>query len=299
MTWASRFPSLGKFSPFGRPAQSGSSQVSDADFSYITSDDLKNQGADAGSDPRDTDVLIFKNKRTSYPVHFPAFSIAKDELTIGAVREQAAKKIGTDPRRLKMLYKGKNLKDDDRLCRAEGLKSNAEILCTVGDAPAESPESSDSEDDGVPLDANAAESEAPKRKRNRNRNKKKKGKKTSGSGADTPVTSDTLPVPPAETSRAPTPKPAPTPLTTMEKLDALNSKLQALIPQCVQLQVSPPSDPAKRDFEHKRLSETILAQILIKLDGVEVEGDPDARARRKELVKEAQRVLNGLDDAMK
>ncbi|KAJ9620495.1 hypothetical protein H2203_007701 [Taxawa tesnikishii (nom. ined.)] len=251
MSWSSRFSKYaGQFSPFGRSSPTSSTQ----------------------------------NKRISYPVHFPAYSIDKGELKVGQVREQAAKKVGAaDARRIKLLYRGQNLKDDERTCRAMGLRDGAEILCTVGDAPAESSDSEDDgEDDGVPLEG---EGETPKRKRNRNRNRKKKGKRAGGSsGADTPV--DTLPVPPSETSRAPSPKPAPTPSAPIDKLDALHHKLQELL-------------PFQKEFEHKKLSETVLAQVLLKLDAVETEGDPEARARRKELVKEAQRILNGLDDAMK
>ena len=58
-----------------------------------------------------------------------------------------------------------------------------------------------------------------------------------------------------------------------------------------------PPEAAKRNFEHNRLGETVLQDVILKLDGVEVEGYPEARASRKELVKEAQMVLANLDRA--
>lgn len=289
MSWSSRFGSWsGRFSPFGRSG--GSAQVKDSDYSYITSDDLKNAeqrepSPTPAGPPRDTDVLVLKSKRISYPVHFPAYTIERGELKIGAVRDQAAKKTGGDARRIKLFFRGKNMKEDGVSCRAEGLRHNSEIMCVIGDAVPESMSSSDSEDEVVSVDGG----EAPKRKRNRNRNKKKKSKKPPTS-SDTPLT---------DTSRTQSPRPPPTPLTPMGKLNAVNSILMDLLPQCVQFTTSPPSEPAKKEFEHKRLSETILAQVLLKLDAVDPEGDADVRARRKELVREAQQVLTSLDEAMK
>ncbi|KAG9732318.1 BAG domain-containing protein, partial [Aureobasidium melanogenum] len=285
MSWSSRFGSWsGRFSPFGRSG--ASAQVKDSDYSYITQDDLnKAEQTDASpapsGPPRDTDVLVLKSKRISYPVHFPAYSIEKGELKIRSVREQAAKKTGADARHIKLFFRGKNMKEDSNSCRAEGLRHNSEIMCVVGDAVPESMSSSDSEDE----EATADGADAPKRKRNRNKNKKKKSKKSA--------------TPQNDTSRTQSPRPPPVPVTPMDKLNAVNSTLQGLLPQCVQFLANPPADQAKKDFEHKRLSETILAQVLLKLDAVDPDGDPEARARRKELVKEAQNVLNSLDEKIK
>lgn len=313
-SWSTRLGGLGRFSPFGRPQQAGSAQVSDADFSYITNDDLRKHQAESNAQSqsrdsrdlgprRDTDVLVLKNKRSAYPVHFPAYSIDKGELMIGQVREQAAKKVGTsDVRRVKLLYRGRNLKDDNESCRHAGLREGSELMCTVGDAlGTESLSSSDSEDDGFDgqQDGVSADGEQTKRRRNRGKKTKKRNRKNA-SGTSTPAESS-LPIPPqsSQSTRLSSPRPPPTPATAMGKLDALNHALQTMLPECIAFTTSPPHDQAKKDFEHKRLSESILAQILLKLDAVETEGDPDARLRRKELVREAQKVLNGLDDAMR
>ena len=68
-----------------------------------------------------------------------------------------------------------------------------------------------------------------------------------------------------------------------------------ILPQVHNFIQYPPRDEKSRDFDYKKLSETILTQILMKLDGVETEGNEGLRAKRKELVRETQGWLNDLD----
>ncbi|KAF2432017.1 hypothetical protein EJ08DRAFT_669622 [Tothia fuscella] len=313
MSWSSRFGGWGgRFSPFGRSPNAGG-EVSDGDFSYITSDDLARSQADqtpSGASTRDTDVLVLKNKKMNYPVHFPAHSIDRGELTVGDIRAAAAGKVGTpksEAHRMKILYKGRNLSNDSKAAREEGLRSDGdhELMLVVPDATRGGESSSEEEEEESTVDGADGS-----KKKIRRRKKKSKSKKKNGD-LDTPPLSTTnssmlnpdatyapssAPPPP----RQRTPQPAAAPQTPLQKLDALASVFHTkFVPDCIQFTASPPTDKAKRDFDHKKLTETILAQILLKLDAVETEGDPAARQRRKDIVKEVQGMLNRLDEVVK
>lgn len=243
-------------------------------------------------------MVVLRNKKRDYPMHFPAYSIAKGELKVGSVRDAAAKKMNAPASQIKLLYKGKNLKDDARTCKQEGLKDGAEIMCTVSESVAEEgSESGEDEEDGV---EGAQAAEGTKKRRNRGKRTKRRNRREAGEEASGTSTPERLGVPPSQPSTRPaSPKPPPTPATPLDKLNALQNTLNTFDNDVRNFLNNPPPEPAKKEFEHKRLSETILTQVLLKLDAVETEGDNDARMRRKELVKDTQGVLTSLDAAMK
>ncbi len=326
-------------------------RVTEGDYEYLDEDDYnpqnryRNERSDSYNFPRtrqaepvlDPDILIMKHKGTTYPLHFPAYDIAEGRLSVGDLRKVAAEATGTrDPRCIKLLYKGKSLRDDHRACKEENLKQNSEILCVIssepyrgGDDGNDSSSSASSEmiangiDDmgrgaRIDVDGTIINDREPKKRRNHRGGRQKKRRDPSPSRASPPSSStSTFLQPPSATStngsshshttsRQPSPhrptQPPPEqqqkkPSTPSEALDQISTNFhQTFKPQCERFISHPPSDPKTRDFEYKKLSEGILAQVILKLDGVVTEGDEGVRARRKELVRETQAWLGRLDE---
>ncbi|KAI9737510.1 MAG: hypothetical protein M1834_009665 [Cirrosporium novae-zelandiae] len=296
----------GRYSPFN---SSGPPQVQDSDFSYVAPEDLEPshvaydqyygpRNATRSDDSLAPDILILKHRGVTYPLHFPAYTIGDGTLTIGKLRDRAAKATGTDdPKRIKLLYKGRILKEDDLPAKDEGLKQQSELMAVIH----EPLNFGGADEDSGSGDEDASASAGPdgtttRKKRKNHRSKKKNKKKGDESPQNLTPPIDTLPSS-TGTSRPTTPALANTPL---EKLQGLSSAFHTkYVPLCVQFMNNPPADRKTRDFEYKKLSETILAQILLKVDAVETEGDDDARQQRRALVKEAQAMLNKLDEVIK
>ncbi|KAL3463844.1 hypothetical protein BJX64DRAFT_256430 [Aspergillus heterothallicus] len=287
-------------------------------YAYLTPDDIvdppsgHNRREDDGLEP---DKLILNHRKVTYELHFPPYSINDGALTIGQLRQSAAEVTHTaNPNRIKLLYKGKLLDDDTLPCRVEGLKQHSEILCVVSEVqsgartPSDISDAERTSEDIIRPPQNIAEI-APRPEKKPKRKKKNKGKKKkSASNSDdddeapTPTELKPPPQPPRPTSssgsRSSIPPPAPnlksfpTPLDQVFGLAAYFHK--ELAPLCNRYITDPPADDKARDFEHKKLGETILAQVILKADGIEIDSEETRNARRA-LIKEAQAALNSLD----
>lgn len=296
------FSSRSPISPYS--AMPGIPRIDDTDFSYITSqdlddpslavpvDDLHHSRAYSPASPNpDDDVLIIKNRGIIYPAHFPAYSIGDGKLIVDDVIDRVGLLMDLPDRtrrRVKLLYKGKQLKDPRAPVREYGCKNKSELLAVVPEG--EEGGSSLSEEEMVVVGDKDSKS---KRKRKKRASKKKTDLESPGEGS-----SATSPRDSNSNFEAPNSPSSIASSGAMRTLDELSNEFRTKWqPLCYEFMASLPPDQKKRTDEHRRLSESIMMHILLKLDGVETDGVPEIRARRKDLVRRVQDILKELDTA--
>ena len=311
----------GRRSPYTSAA--GDRSITDYDFEYLGPEHLdrsrsylydhrpsvaRSHGYDDGEGP---DIILLRHMNTQYELNFKPFAISDGILLVGDIRKFAAEALrAPDPSRLRLLYKGKQLKDDKRPAKEYGLKQQSELMVVVSETPPSRP-NSDSETE----ESGSAVSQSSRRGKNRSRKPKPK---TSKDNLAPPIT-DNYPLsrtgsrrgsrPPSPPLRSPPSHSTPpqSPPLQSPKSDVARGKVDQLastfhtqwVPKCVQFLMRPPSDPKSRDQEHKKLSESILAQIVLKADDIDTEGDVQARMDRKKLVDEINDMFKKLDAAAK
>lgn len=361
--WPKKLWPGGRYSPFGAPTTNPPT-VSEDDYDYLGPEDIveppprahrPNEGYGYSRAQHSPDILVLKHRGTTYPLHLPAFSIGDGDLKVGELRRLAADQTKTeDSRRVKLIYKGRRLKDDARACCDEGLKQQSEITCVISE-PREDVDSSDSADseemlenglggprvevDGaIPIRGGGGSdhNKPPRRKSSHRSGRRKKNSNHQGTSSDNtsprgssgflaPTIESSIPPigssqdnrlpsrapsparPPTASSSVPPPHPTSSspkpphssfkPKTPLETFDAISYNYHTnFLPKCLSFTTHPPTDEKTRDLEYKKLSETILQQVILKLDAIETDGDEELRAKRRKLVKEAQNTLNALDN---
>ena len=272
--------------PDGVPA------VTDDDFSYITSQDLDGPTMGVGSrrggpaQPSD-DVLIIVHKQVTYPVHFPPYAIGDGKLRVKDLRDRVGLMMElpeTLSRRIKLYYKGKLLSEPALPVRDYGVKNKSELKANIPDVrDGVSP----SDEEMIVVDDAAADSKSKKKKK-KSKSGKRKASRNDEDSASSPRDS-------ASNVGASSPTPGAAPL---KRIDELATEFTTKwLPLCREYIAAPPADHKKREEEHRKLSETVLQQILLKLDEVDTEGVEEVRTKRRALVKHVQDVLKELDSA--
>lgn len=292
-------PYAGRRSPY---TASTSGPIRDLDFEYVEPDrrttpihrdELRYAEPESRrrimDDENAPDVIIIRHLNTNYPLRFKAYAISDGLLTVGDVRYFAAETLGIkDPSTLRLLYKGHHLKDDSKMAKAEGLKQHSEVVVVVSEVPAQGsgvPSSSDDEDRD-----SAVGTDTSKRRR---RTKKSRPPQPTQPPRDS--VSPTANGSGASGSSAPSgsPQDLSTPRGKVENLVSIYTTQWR--PLCEQYLSHPPPDSKTREFEHKRLTESVLQHIIMKADDIDMEGDQQARQERKVLLNEAQEILKRLD----
>lgn len=313
--WSSRAPVISPFAS-NLTSQGTVSDVTDEDFSYITSEDLQNHGLDVSSG-RDNlsradagrveeDVLLIKHQGITYPEHFPAFSIGDEQLNVNDVRDRVRMTMQLPDRRargIRLYYKGQLLDDPDRPVCLYGVKHNSELMVVVPDAASAGGGDSIEETVAVGREGSRKSSKNKRRKHKKRDDGDEKSPRESRSNGGLEVPVDDLRRGSSSRARSPSPMnmtsyvPA-APGSPMDKLNTVASHFTTkLLPLCAGFTANPPADSKKREDEHRKLSETVMQQVLLKLDEVDTQGDEAVRTRRKELVRTVQEVLKGLDEA--
>ncbi|EED20000.1 BAG domain protein [Talaromyces stipitatus ATCC 10500] len=319
MSWRDTFGIFRRSSSnYGHNAQGAPPQVSDSDYSYLTNDDIVapprtyqqqshndgrrvlRPGVNYPAEDESPDILLLKHRGVTYPLHFPAYAIDDGVLTVGAIRRRAAEQTGTsDLNRIKILYKGKLLRDDNKPCKDEGLRQQSEVISLSGsEALSLDSRSTDHRHQSPPSGSGGVKKKGNKKKKKKHDQQhlapEPRPVETRHSNDNLAPPSDARPTSSGRSSAAPSPSPRLQQFSTPnERVEALLRYLRTeLAPLCEKYFSNPPTDPKARDYEHKLLNETILSQVILKADGIDSE---EARPARRALIKEAQGLLNKLD----
>jgi hypothetical protein len=208
---------------------------------------------------------------------------------------------------MKLLYKGKLLKEYGTPIREYGVKNKSEILVMVPE-PDIDDDSAGSCDEEIVVEEDLASnsgvgysgSDVSRGKRGSRKRKKRAGHahptptspRASGFGLDASGSSAAGSSAAGSTASAP----SAADMTSLAAIAKLNDAFTNLLPQCDKYIKSPPSDMKKKEADHRKLTETILQHVILKLD--DIQGDGMVRTRRKELVNRAQEQLRRLDAAL-
>lgn len=286
-------------------------------------------------DPDAPDEIRVRYMATVLPVQFPPYSISEGKAIVGQLRNAVAQWLQTDPRRVRLVYKKRDLKHDSWPLRKYNIKQNSEVAAikteTVLDYSDRESHSSGGED--IPV----ASSQNPRRRpralssiRHRSSDQVPQpriptasqflspdGHVPSGTASErqsrgslAPESDDrayrrepsrtrgTSPRPTSISTPAPSARAA-DPNTPLGKLQTLSDVFhEEWLPRCRHFVANPPSDPQAREKEHRKLSESVMQHVLLKADAIDVDNS-EARAFRKNLVNEVYDTMRAIDGVAK
>lgn len=278
-------------------------------------------------DLEEPDRLHVKYMDHTIVVDFPPYSINEATTYVGDLRKKVASKLRTDPSRVRLVYKRKELKTNSHSLKHYGMKQNSEVAAIVTERSVDYSRSG-----SQPSSGSESESYAPPRQQRprahssvRLRSQENiplaprqggshlhpNGHVASSSHRDSmrPTDRDRVPGREREPSRSRGASPAPPAANNLPPADPSSplGKMQALasvfhtqwLPPSTKFVLNPPSDLDVRKKEHLKLTESIMQHVVEKADEIPTEGDINARNARKALVTEAQAVMKRMDAALR
>lgn len=308
-----------QLSPFTSSlSQDGIPNVTDHDYEYITSDELHKDNdshtyphengsiGDIGDIPQD-DVLRLRCGTEIHEEYFPAYSIGDGKLFPYDVRDRVQliyDLSNSQTHFVELYYKGRLLDDDQKPVRAYGVKNNSELLVVlpgensepVARSPTRKGKAGPSRPDRSPVQAETFADNAGNLKVPPGR-----GRADQATGSSSRAASATLGASATSGVSRTSNIPSFAPLqlgqgTAKEKLDKIEQHFTTnLLPMCTEFLTHTPADKKRREDDHRKISETVMQHVLLKLDEVDTGGDDANRARRKALVNRVQDVLKQMD----
>ncbi|UKZ69714.1 uncharacterized protein TrAtP1_010718 [Trichoderma atroviride] len=173
----------------------GVPDITNEDFSYIPAQDLDDPRVEyidtrhfprppsRGPSDLEDDILVIKHKGITYPAHFPAYSIGDGKLYVKDVRDRVGLMMelsSRTTRRIKLLYKGKQLKESSLPIRQYGVKNKSELMAVIPDGDDENSDRSD-EDVITVNEPSRHDSKSSKSKKKKKGSKRKSDKNDPGS----------------------------------------------------------------------------------------------------------------------
>lgn len=286
-------------------------------------------------DPDAPDVIMVRYMATLLPVQFPPYSISEGKAYVHQLRNAVAKWLQTDPRRVRLVYKKRDLKHDSWPLRKYRMKQNSEVAAILTEGTLDYSDRESHTSSGE--DSVASSNQNPRRRpralssvRHRsddqipqptpssssqflspNGHVSSKSKQSSGGNRKGDLDDRSNRRDPSRNrgtgpSGAPTPSATPAPTTRAADPSTPLGKLQTLsdvfheewLPLCRKFISNPPSDPEARLKEHRKLSESVMQHITLKADAVDVDS-PETRTFRKALLGEVDSTMKSLDAALK
>lgn len=278
------------------------------------------------------DVIHVRYSTRAFHVNFAPYSISESGVLTGDLRKEIARVLDQDHRRVRLVYKEKDLRKDKHPVKHYGLKQNSEVLVEITEHLRDHGDSSSGEEAVASASLQAHHNNDRRRPRgnssvryrsdefgttpdsngllhplngqstNRRRSISRDDGTRTRSRSPAPHAhgqinaSHTQTHPPTQTRHRSPPQPRADPSSPMGKVQALEDQYYDKWYPLSQAYLStPPQDPQTREKEWRKLSESIMRHIIEAADAIELQGDQEARAERKKVLNNAQDLVKRLD----